>query len=312
MVDGRQEILEQRRAVPCALTIAGIDPSGGAGIAADLRAFARSGVWGCAVCSVVTIQSTAGLVSTVPMTPHVVLQQAREVLRHQRIRAIKTGALGSAAVIQAVCSLLRQHRDIPVVIDPVMAPTRAWRQARLLDEAAVDAMRAALALATVVTPNAQEAEALLGIQIRNTRELAKAAEQLMALGPKAVVIKGGHLVGPRAVDVLATAGGVTRLSASRLNVPAFHGAGCTFASLIAGHLARCGGSFAERDMVDAVRLAKRRLRESLRNAQNIGDGLLVLPLTPHAKGPGCRVEPSGCDDRAERKTEPVDSGSRDA
>ena len=200
---------------PCALAIGGLDPGGGAGIAADFRAFQRAGVFGCAALSLTTVQSTNGLLKTVPLPNEHVVAMAREVLRAQDVRAIKTGALGSLANVQAVASLLKAHRDLPVVIDPVMGATRG--RSRLASESAVRAIRKdLLPRATLVTPNVPEAEALTGERIANLSDAKRAAVRLTELGARAAVVKGGHLAGSRSVDVVAFHDGEDRDARQRV------------------------------------------------------------------------------------------------
>jgi hydroxymethylpyrimidine/phosphomethylpyrimidine kinase len=261
---------------PCALIIAGLDPSAGAGIAADLRMMRATGVWGCPCLAVVTVQSTAGLVSATSLDPRLMLAQAHEVLAHQRVSAVKTGALGSAANVRAVCELLEANPSLPAVIDPVMVATRSPTGARLLDPEALGAMRRILRAATVVTPNIDEAEALLQTRIVGPADLVRAARALVKAGARSALVKGGHLTEGPAIDVLATSRRVIKFIAPRLQIPPFHGGGCSLASLVAAHLARTGAA-TDDDIVSAVRGARRLLRRSLRRATDIGDGLLVLP-----------------------------------
>lgn len=259
-----------------ALTIAGVDPSGGAGIAADLRGFAAAGVWGAAAPSLLTVQTTDGLVSVHPLDASLVVAQARAVLEVEDVRALKTGALGSREIVDAVTELTRSRPRLPLVVDPVMVATRSPSGARLADPSALVAQRALVGRATVVTPNVDEAEALLERRI-TTREAQRAAalELVRALGAKAALVKGGHLPGPRAVDVLATSRGVVELSSSRRAAIALHGGGCTLAAMIAGRLA-LGAS-----TLDAARWAKRRLAFSIRRAARTGGRLFVVdPALP--------------------------------
>ena len=265
--------------VCCALSIAGFDPSGGAGIAADLRAFAACGVWGCAAVSVVTVQSTAGLVSVCPLSSALVVDQVREVLAHQRVRAIKTGALGSAEIVRAVCAVARDHPKLPWVLDPVMVATHSPSGARLLDSQALAALRDALSLVTVATPNVDEASALLGSDIRNANDMVDAAAELQRrFGSHAVLLKGGHLQQGPALDVLAFRNRIDRLTARRQNVPALHGGGCTLAALIAGKLARAARPRDPTVIREAVGFAKRRVTQAIARATVVGDGLAVLPV----------------------------------
>lgn len=256
-----------------ALTVAGLDPSGGAGIAADLRGFAAAGAWGCAVASVLTVQSTAGLVSAHPVAPSLLRAQLVEVLAHHPVGIVKTGALGNAANVRVLLDVLAAHPRLRLVVDPVLMPTRG-RGAALLDDAS-DALRSLVARAVLVTPNAREATVLTGIEVTDVASQERAGRALLELGARAVLVKGGHVRGRRAVDVLITRRSVVRLSARRLDVGETHGTGCTLASMIAGRLASTRGAD-DASLVVAVRWAKRRLSRALGGAMRVGDGLLVL------------------------------------
>lgn len=267
-------------AAPCALAIGGLDPGGGAGIAADLRAFAAAGAFGCAAVAVLTVQSTAGLVAARAVPAREVAAQAAEVLRHQRVRAIKVGALGSEANVRAVAKLAARHRGVPLVVDTPMRPTRG--AARLLAARALAALKEELLpLATLVTVNADEAHALTGEPVRTVGEAHDAARALAALGARAALVKGGHLAphGASAVDVLAVGGAreVVELRARRLAVAEAHGTGCTFASLVAGRLAaRTGARLDHDDLVAAIRWAKRVHHAALARAVDVGGALRAL------------------------------------
>ena len=261
---------------PCALAIGGLDPGGGAGIAADLRAFGAAGVFGCAAVTLVTVQSTAGLRSVRALPAPEVVAQAGEVLRHQRVRAVKVGALGSEANVRAVASLLRRHPGVPVIVDTPMLPTRG--KARLLAARAMAALRdELLPRATLVTVNADEAAALLGEAVRTVGEAHDAARALVKAGAHAVLVKGGHLGGASAIDVLAIGGEVVELRARRLGLPPVHGRGCTLASLIAGRVASRVGAKVDADaLVGAIRWAKRVHHAALARAADVGGGMRVL------------------------------------
>jgi hydroxymethylpyrimidine/phosphomethylpyrimidine kinase len=261
----------------CALTIAGFDPSGGAGIAADLRGFAEAGAWGCAACAVLTVQSTAGLRSVLPTPPEHLRAELEELLAHQRVCALKTGALGSTANVRVVLEALAARPELPVVVDPVIIATRSPEGARLLDGDALAAMRELCARATLVTPNIDEAEALLERRIRTRGEQQEAAAELVARGAKAVIVKGGHLEGPEVVDVLAFPGRVVTLAAPRRQRAEFHGGGCLFAALLAGHLALAPRPSSAEAIEKAARKAKKQLIRAILRACDVGDGLLVLP-----------------------------------
>ena len=262
----------------CALAIGGLDPGGGAGIAADLRAFAAAGVFGCAAVSVITVQSTSGLRSVRAVDARDVIAQAREVLLHQRVRALKIGALGSASNVRAVGALLAKHRDLPSIVDPVMVPTRG--RARLLDASALRAMRMSLIpSASLVTANVAEAEALTGKQVRTLDEASEAALALCAMGARAALVKGGHLDGPNAVDILAIDGDILALRAKRLRLPPLHGGGCTLASLIAGRIAKDRRAYEGAPsaiLVDAVRWAKSIHGAALAKSRDVGGAMRVL------------------------------------
>jgi hydroxymethylpyrimidine/phosphomethylpyrimidine kinase len=255
---------------PCALCIGGLDPGGGAGIAADLRAFTAAGVFGGAALAVLTVQSTAGLRSVRAIPSGEVVAQAGEVLRHQRVRAVKVGALGSVA------KLLRRHPGVPVVVDTPMLPTRG--KARLLARPALTALRdALLPCATLVTVNADEAHALAGEPVRTVGEAHDAARALMRTGARAVLVKGGHLAGGAAIDVLAVGGEVVELRSRRLVLPPVHGTGCTLASLIAGRLAARESTRVDaEDLVSAIRWAKRVHHAALARAVDVGGGMRVM------------------------------------
>jgi hydroxymethylpyrimidine/phosphomethylpyrimidine kinase len=263
-------------ALPCALSIGGLDPGGGAGIVADLRAFAAAGAFGCAVVAVLTVQSTAGIRSVRALAVQQVTAQAAEVIRNQRVRAVKVGALGSRENVRAVARLLARHDALPIVIDTPMLPTRG--KARLLAARAVSAVRdELLPRATLVTANLAEVEALLGTPVRSVGEAHDAARALARLGARAALVKGGHMAGTGAIDVLAVDGEVIELRARRLDIPPTHGSGCTFASLIAGRLAVCGTARPDtRSLVAAIRWAKRTHHAALGSTVDVGRGLRAI------------------------------------
>ena len=261
---------------PCALAIGGLDPGGGAGIAADLRAFEAAGAFGCAVLALVTVQSTAGLRASRALASAEVVAQAAEVLRHQRVRAIKVGALGSEANVRAVAALLQRHAGVPAVVDTPMAPTRG--RSRLLAARAVAALRDELIpRATLVTANTDEAEALVGEPVRTVGEAHDAALAIARMGATAVLVKGGHLTGASATDVLAVGGEVIELRARRVTGAPVHGTGCALASLVAGRLAVRLAARVDRDtLVAAVRWAKRAHHAALARAVDVGEGMRAL------------------------------------
>ena len=221
----------QTPTVISALTIAGSDSGGGAGIQADLKAFAANGVHGLSALAALTAQHTRG-VTAVHVPPVEFLEaQIDACFEDFDIRAVKLGMLASAGVIEAVARALERHRPPQVVVDPVMVATSG---ARLLEEDALHALRTRLLpLATVATPNLPEAELLLGRKIPDLEAMAEAAAALRALGASAVLLKGGHLQGGgEVVDILADAEGELRTAHPRLALDA-HGTGCTLASTAA-------------------------------------------------------------------------------
>jgi hydroxymethylpyrimidine/phosphomethylpyrimidine kinase len=273
--------------LPTALTIGGLDPSGGAGISADLRAFCGAGVWGAAVCAALTVQSTRGVRLVRPIAPALVKAQAEEVLTDARVRAIKTGALGSAGNARVVAALIAAHPRIPAIVDPVMIPSRRRArstQARL--DGGVTALRALARKATLVTPNLAEAGALLGARVASLEEARAAAVALVEAGAFAALVKGGHGGGDEAVDWLAIQGRavkVVRIARPRRKTPPLHGTGCTLASLIAGRLAALASGRArlpsDVELIAAVRWARARLDRAIQTPRVTGRGLRVLDVT---------------------------------
>ena len=247
-----------------ALTIAGSDSGGGAGIQADLKTFAAHGVHGLCAIAALTAQHTRG-VTAVHVPPVAFLRaQVDACFDDFAIGAVKLGMLADAAVIDAVCDALRAHRPAQVVLDPVMVATSG---ARLLDPDALGALRTRLVpLATVLTPNVPEAELLLGRRIDDGGAADRAAEDLLACGARAVLLKGGHLdEGDRVVDRYRDADGRVDFVHPRIAVDG-HGTGCTLASAIAANL--CLG-LAPRD---ACRRATDYVAEALRRGSRPGRG----------------------------------------
>lgn len=224
--------------VPIALTIAGSDSSGGAGIQADLKTFTALGVYGASVLTALTAQNTKGVQGVMPVDPPFVAQQIRSVLTDLHVGAAKTGMLASAAVIRAVVTTLKEFPSFPLVVDPVMVATSGDA---LLEADAIDAVRhELLPIARVVTPNLPEAARLLDTTIAETEDAVEAQgrEILKRFKCCAVLMKGGHGTGVDAVDVLIDGDGATlRLGAPRIDTRHTHGTGCTLAAAIAALLA---------------------------------------------------------------------------
>ncbi|WP_337268856.1 bifunctional hydroxymethylpyrimidine kinase/phosphomethylpyrimidine kinase [Oryzifoliimicrobium ureilyticus] len=219
------------------LSIAGSDPSGGAGIQADLKTFAARGVYGMAVVTALTAQNTQG-VSGVHLVPAAfVRDQIEAVLTDVRVDAIKIGMLGTAEIIHAVADALIPYSDVPLVLDPVMV---AKGGSSLLRDDAVEALiERLIPMAAVLTPNLPEAAALLGEPEAGTRAMmASQGEALCAKGARAVLLKGGHLDGDECPDSLVSVAGVNWFSAPRFATPNTHGTGCTLSSALAAELSK--------------------------------------------------------------------------
>jgi len=252
--------------VAAALTIAGSDPSGGAGIQADLKTFTVLGVYGASVLTALTAQSTRGVAGILAVPPAFVTLQIATLADDLTIRAVKTGMLNDHATVVAVAEAIRQYELRPLVVDPVMVATSGDM---LLEPDAVDAVRSELApLADVLTPNLAEAARLLHrSNAENEAEMEVQARALLELGAKAVVLKGGHGEGAEAVDIFIERGGVpVRLSLPRIATRNTHGTGCTFAAALAAYLLR--GETLE----SAARKAKRFVHNALQAGANLAVG----------------------------------------
>ncbi|WP_117193182.1 bifunctional hydroxymethylpyrimidine kinase/phosphomethylpyrimidine kinase [Rhizobium terrae] len=248
------------------LSIAGSDPSGGAGIQADLKAFAARGTYGMAALTALTAQNTQGVTGVLTIPAAFVANQIRTVFLDVRVDAVKIGMIANAEIAEIVADVLRPYRDtVPIVLDPVMI---AKGGSPLLSADAVDAVtRRLMPVAALVTPNLPEAAALLGEPIATTREeMAGQAERLRGLGPKAALVKGGHLDGDESPDVLAEASGLHWFEGRRVPTKNTHGTGCTLSSSIAAELAK-GAS-----PVEAVTIAKIYLAGAIAAAGDLSVG----------------------------------------
>ncbi|HEX7019706.1 MAG TPA: bifunctional hydroxymethylpyrimidine kinase/phosphomethylpyrimidine kinase [Gemmatimonadaceae bacterium] len=247
-----------------ALTIAGSDSGGGAGIQADLKTFAAHGVYGTSAITAVTAQNTLGVTAIHTVPADIVTAQIEAVASDIGADAVKTGMLATAAIVEAVAAAI-EELDLPrTVIDPVMI---AKGGSRLLDDEAVETMRTELLpRAMVITPNADEAGALLGDEVRTLAQARAAARRLKALGPGAVIVKGGHLDGAHAIDVLFDGVNLVELRAPRIETTSTHGTGCTFASAIAANLAL------GLNLTTAAERAKTYVTDAIRRAPAIGGG----------------------------------------
>jgi hydroxymethylpyrimidine/phosphomethylpyrimidine kinase len=252
----------RRRAV--ALTIAGSDSGGGAGIQADLKTFHRCGVFCTSALTLVTAQNSVGVRDVQLLSPRLVASQIAAVAEDFDVRAAKTGALGSAELIEAVAGSIAHHRIPSLVVDPVMVSKHGEA---LLAGDAVDALRRhLLPKAALVTPNLHEAAALLGRNVENEDQMRDAARALRDTGVAAVLIKGGHLAGGEAVDVFYDGTDFVRLAAPRIDTPHTHGTGCTYSAAIAALLAR------GEPLGEAIRQAKDFVTRAIENAPGLGKG----------------------------------------
>jgi len=252
------------------LTIAGSDSIAGAGIQADLKTFAAHGVYGASAVTAVTAQSTTGVTNIFPLPAEIVRAQIEVACQDAAIAAVKTGMLAAADIVHAVSEAIRQLHTPHVVVDPVMTASAGLTRT-LLSLESVSVLKAQLLpLATVVTPNLSEAAVLSGIDVTSLDSVREAARRIAGLGPTAVVIKGGHLIGPQAIDVLFFEAAFTEFPATRVQVADVHGTGCTFASAIAARLALGD------DIPKAVDQAKRYITGAIAQSLQIGHGARVL------------------------------------
>jgi hydroxymethylpyrimidine/phosphomethylpyrimidine kinase len=251
--------------VPNVLSIAGSDPSGGAGIQADLKAFSAMRVYGMAAVTALTAQNTMGVSAAHMVPPDMVRAQIHDVFADIRVDAVKIGMIGTAEVAAAVADALRPHAGVPVVLDPVMV---AKGGDRLLREDAVATLTTRLLpLASVITPNLGEAADLLGgAPIRDRTGMEAAARALLRLGPRAVLLKGGHLGGTESPDLLSTGDGLAWFEGPRRASANTHGTGCTLSSALAALLAH------GHPLSDAVAAAKTYVAGAIAAADALGVG----------------------------------------
>jgi len=250
--------------MPIALTIAGSDSGGGAGIQADLKTFAALGVYGTSAITAITAQNTIGVTAVQALSADLVTAQIEAVAGDMKLDAVKTGMLANSSIVEAVAAAI-SALDLPsVVVDPVMI---AKSGDRLFDAEALAALRSELLpRARVVTPNVPEAEVIADMRITSLDEAREAARRIHKLGPASVVVKGGHLPGDEAIDLLFDGRTFSEYRTPRIETRNTHGTGCTFASAIAAHLAL------GHKLPDAVGKAKEYVTGAIRNGLAIGQG----------------------------------------
>lgn len=247
-----------------ALTIAGSDSSGGAGIQADIKAFQANGVFGMSALTAVTVQNTQGVTGVQDMMPEIISGQINSVFEDIEINAIKIGMLSSVETIKIVSETLKD-KDLPqVVLDPVMISKSGFL---LIADDAIDSMKELLfPLASIVTPNTHEASRLTGIEINTIDDMKKACEEIIKTGCKSVLVKGGHLEGEECVDVLFDGKEFRYFTEKRINTKNTHGTGCTLSSAIAANLAK------GHDLFKSVENSKEYITGAIENSLEIGHG----------------------------------------
>jgi hydroxymethylpyrimidine/phosphomethylpyrimidine kinase len=250
--------------VPKALTIAGSDSGGGAGIQADLKTFSAFRVFGMSVLTAVTAQNSLGVQGVVDLAPEFVGLQLESVLSDLRPDAVKTGMLATASVVSVVADRLRAHGETPIVVDPVMVATSG--DALLAADALGALVKELLPLALVVTPNLDEAAALADMPVETEAEMEEAARRIHTFGPRYVLVKGGHLKGD-AIDLLWNGKVFTAFRAPRIDSGNTHGTGCTLSAAIAAGLAR------GQAIGDAIRDAKAYVTRAIREGFAAGRGV---------------------------------------
>ena len=250
--------------IPRVLTIAGSDSGGGAGIEADLKTFAALGVYGMAAITAATAQNTVAVTGVHDLPPAFVAQQIDAVADDIGVDAAKTGMLSNAGIVEAVADSVRRNAIANLVVDPVMI---AKSGDALLQESARNALiDHILPLALMVTPNVPEAEVLAGVSISGPGDLPEAAKRIHGLGPRYVLLKGGHLAAQDATDYLYDGQDLRPFPAARIDTPNTHGTGCTYSAAIAAYVAL------GRDPGDAVAAAKTYLTGAIQHALDLGAG----------------------------------------
>ncbi|MDF9826640.1 hydroxymethylpyrimidine/phosphomethylpyrimidine kinase [Ereboglobus sp. PH5-10] len=253
--------------IPNVLTIATTDPSGGAGVLADLKAFSANGAYGMGVLAALTAQNTQTVTGIYPIPLDFITRQIDTLYADVRVDSVKIGMLGTAEITRRVAADLRRHNAKRIVIDPVMV---SKSKHQLLAHDAIESLRGELfPLAEIITPNIPETEVLLGCApIKNLDDMRKAARALRELGPRIVMVKGGHLDGAESIDIVDDGVTQTELRAPRIATKNTHGTGCTLSAAIAAQLPQCATP------LDAIRAAKAYLTRAIETsgALDVGSG----------------------------------------
>ena len=274
---------------PVVLSIAGFDPSSGAGIAADLKTFAAHGCYGVAAITALTVQNTQGVTALYPTEPAVLKDTIAALLADGHVKAIKVGMLANRANAEVVSEILESNSPLPSVLDPVFHSSNGRD---LADAACQEFVREQLIKrASVITPNLVEASALTGLRVENLEAMKSAARKLVEMGAPAVVVTGGHL--DKAIDVFFDGSALEVFMGDRVKPENTHGTGCTFSSAIAANLAL------GRQLRDAVVLAKAYVTEAIRKAYVVGPGR--VPLNHFYR----MTQPSRLADHSAAVSEPV-------
>jgi len=252
--------------LPCALTIAGSDSGGGAGIQADIKTFAALGVHGLCVITAVTAQNTEGVEATFELPPEFVTQQLDTLMKDFEVKFAKIGMLGNAEIIKAVEAGVKKYK-LHVVVDPVMVSASG---SSLIRDDAMIALKKLLSIAELITPNIYEAEKLSGIKIKSKSDMKTAARNIAKLGPKAVLVKGGHLKTKVVTDIFYSHGKFEEFSGTRITTELTHGTGCSLSSAITAELAKGA------DMRNAISNARIFLEQAIHGRLKVGKG--VMPV----------------------------------
>jgi hydroxymethylpyrimidine/phosphomethylpyrimidine kinase len=249
-----------------ALTIAGSDSGGGAGIQADLKTFSALGVYGMTAITAITVQNTKGVYGYEALAPQLVDEQIRAVTNDIGVDAAKTGMLANTGIARAVAAAVEELEIPNLVVDPVFVSKHG--QVLLAEDAVEELRTRVLPLAALVTPNLSEASGLTGMAVGAKDEMRRAADAILALGAGAVLVKGGHLeASTEAADLFVSGGAEEWLTTDRIDTPNTHGTGCTLSSAIAAHLALGW------DLLESVRAGKVFVTEAIRHSLEIGEGI---------------------------------------